>query len=109
MAKKNVGIITGFAVVMLMTLFVSCSTFPTIQASGNGVSYTVLGYVGASFETYDKAFVTAKGLYPEADGVVQVKGRASNALIPMDIIMGYYAVKFKESETAPRKKFLGIF
>jgi len=113
--KKALGIIIGFAVIMLTTLFVSCSTFPTVQASGNNISYTIIGYVGLKYASYEEAFNEARKKYPAADGVVLVVGRATDNLITTQMAMGYYAVKFKEPDpnaAAPapeKKKFLGIF
>jgi hypothetical protein len=107
--KKNSFIIIGFVVVMLMTLFVSCSTFPTAPFSTKGFSCSVLGYVGDSFGSYNEAFTVAREKYPNADAVIVIQGTADDNLIPVKKLLGYYAVKFVESEAAPRKKFLGIF
>jgi hypothetical protein len=82
-------------------------------SAGSSVTYTLLGYVGNSFDSYDDAFAAAKRTYPSADAVVVIKGKADDKLnghlFKARILLGYYAVKFKETEIPPRKKFLGIF
>jgi hypothetical protein len=113
MAKKSVfgGILVTLLVFGLV--LTGCSTFPSANLKPSAVSYDILGYVGADFGTYDEAFTAARIAYPSADGVIVVKAKADDnvlpALLAQPIHMGYFAVKLKQSEIAPREKFLGIF
>lgn len=72
--------------------------------SNIAVGMEVLGYVGASFSSYDAALTAAKKLFPSADAVVVAKGTANDFLIPMGKHFGYYAVKFTKAEPAAPKK-----
>jgi hypothetical protein len=113
LTKKINGIFIGFVIVMVATLFASCSSFPTMSVKSLEVSYDVLGYVGNTFSTYDEAFTAAKAKYPQADAVVRAKAKmddkslAEFKLFSRTGFVGYYAVKFNQAE--PREKFLGIF
>ena len=110
MVKRKSVLIAALVVVMSAALFAGCSTFPTIEAKASiDANYSIIGYVGESFSSYNEAFAAAREAYPEAQGVIQIKGRANNSLIPKSLLMGFYAVKFEMTEKEPRKKFLGIF
>ncbi|MDR2658758.1 MAG: hypothetical protein LBC27_02045 [Spirochaetaceae bacterium] len=115
MAKKNFWLGMLAALTFSMA-FAGCSTFPTLAViPGVSYSYTILGYVGDSFNSYEEAFAAAKLAYPTADAVVAIKGTADDYdltkmhLFSKPIILGYYAVNFKEKEIEPRKKIFGIF
>jgi spermidine/putrescine-binding protein len=95
--KKSVLFAGVFGMALALGLLAGCSTVPTVKASGS-VSYTLLGYVGPSYANYDDAFVAAQQKYPEAQGVVLVTAKADNSLIPVQLALGFYAVKFEAKE-----------
>jgi hypothetical protein len=108
MKTRKFGLIMGLTIVMLAALFAGCSSFPTSQLPATTMGYTVLGYVGPAFASYDAAFTAAKAAYSDADAVIAVKAIADDQYISQKLILGYYAVKFTEA-TPASKKFLGIF
>jgi hypothetical protein len=110
MAKKNIfALITGLAIVVPAVLFASCSTYPTSKLESTTTGYTTLGYVGASFASYDEAFSAAKASYPDADGVIAVTGKADDSIFSRNVLIGYYAIKFSGTVKSEQKKFLGVF
>ena len=106
--KKYHGLIVGLIIVMLATLFASCSTFPTAEMNRMTLSYEVLGFVGSigSFSSYDAALTAAKEKFPNADGVITVSAKADNKLFSAKKDLGYYAIKFTNFQVVEKK---GLF
>jgi hypothetical protein len=108
--RKRIGVIAGLGIVLAAAALSSCSTFPVATVQSAVMGMDVLGYVGASFATYDEALAVAREKYPNADAVVEARAIADNNIISVKKVMGYYAVKFKVVDGAiPRQKVFGIF
>jgi hypothetical protein len=99
-----------------------CTTYPTQSlVKTKDLTYTVLGYVGRDFASYEEAVLAAQKKYANADAVVAITGTGTNilvqdmkfALIPWSQLLGLSAVKFEErpalSERLLRFLFGGEF
>lgn len=116
--KRFVALLAGVTIVVSAALFAGCATYPTQGlVQSKELTYSVIGYVGRSFENYEAAMDAAKKAYPNTDAVIAVTRTATNilipdtdfALIPWPQLLGIYAVKFEERPTMYERMLRFIF
>jgi hypothetical protein len=106
--KKFLGVITGCALVMSATFFASCSTAPVAPLATNQVNYTILGPVdGGPWMSQSAALTAARQTYANADAVIAITAKGKDNLIPWNVKLGYYAIKFNQQVEPSAKK--GLF
>lgn len=120
--KRFFGLLVLVSIVVPATLFVSCATYPTQSlVRTKDLTYTIVGYVGRDFSSYEEAVIAAQKKYPNSDAIMAVTATGTNilvhdmklALIPWTQLLGLYAIKFEErpamSERILRFLFGGEF
>jgi hypothetical protein len=120
--KSLVALFAVIALGVSAALFAGCATYPTQSlVRTKDLTYTVLGYVGREFSSYEEAVLAAQKKYSNADAVIAITKVGTNilvhdmkfALIPWTQLLGLYAIKFEErpamSERILRFLFGGEF
>ena len=106
---KRIGIFLAMLVLLAFGFaMTSCSTIPAAQFVPQNLEIDeLLGPIPGEFITYAAALEAAKKAYPRAQAVVYYSAIAGNNIIPMPMLIGFYAVTLKVSKESSAKK--GLF
>ena len=105
---KRIGIFLAMLVLLAFGFAMTgCSTIPASSFVPQTLEIAeLLGPVPGEFITYAAALEAAKRVYPRAQAVVYYNAIARNNIIPMPMLIGFYAVTLKVSDSSANK---GLF